>query len=377
MSTPPIDHVDYGALDRAKNAFIQASRSTLDFAKEYGFLPDSTLGASSNVFQLDLKQFLKAVNDSLSITLVPEGLGTADDARPDDLTHAEAVEFWQNIGTKTVAVMTNDVASSGMQSILISLYLPSAQPELVFHEAFMEGFLKGFVAGCKTVGCVYFSGETPQLKTKITPGHLDIAGAVFGVLPAGHQPVSSNALAAGNSIVFIGSSGPHENGFTSLRDLAQKLPQGYRTKLPSGRQYWQGLNAPSVLYTPLIQKILAAGIHPTNIEPISGHGWQKLMRPKKNFRYVIEEMLPVPEIFSFVQEHAGLTPKEMISIFNYGVGYAIMTATHDEAGLVVEQAQTMGYSSCIAGHVEEASAREVVVKPLGVTLSSEAFTLSK
>lgn len=379
VSTPsqPIDHVDYGSLDKAKNAFIAASRRTLEFAKPYGFLPDTTMGASSNVFQLDLKQFLKTGADSLSITLVPEGLGTADDARPDDLSPAEAIEFWQNIGTKTVAVMTNDVAASGMQSILISLYLPSAEPELVFNDAFMKGFLDGFVAGCKTVGCVYFSGETPQLKTKIIPGHLDIAGAVFGVMPAGHTPVSSNALAAGNSIVFIGSSGPHENGFTSLRALAQKLPQGYRTKLPSGREYWQTLNAPSVLYTPLIQKILAAGIHPTNIEPISGHGWQKLMRPKKNFRYVIDTMLPVPEIFTFAQEHAGLTAQEMISIFNYGVGYAVMTTTSEEAQRVVSEAQKLGYSACVAGHVEEASAREVVVKPLNVMLSGDAFALSK
>ena len=372
-----IDHVNYDVLDAAKNAFIEASRGTLKFAEKYGFLPDETLGASANVFSLNLKPFLAAGAENLFVTLLPEGLGTADDARPDDLTPAELVEFWRNIGTKTVAVMTNDAAATGMQTILISLYLPSSNPELVFNEHFMKGFLNGFVDGCKKVGCVYFSGETPQLKNKIFPGKLDIAGALFGVMPAGKSPVTSKDIKAGDTIVFVESSGPHENGFTTLRQLAGKLPQGYRTKLPSGKEYWQAINAGSMLYTPFVQAILAAGITPTNIEPISGHGWQKLMRPRGNFRYVIEKMLPVPEIFTFVQEKLGMTAEEMIKIFNYGLGYAVFARTEVDAQKIVKLAAKNNLKAVIAGHVEKTPTREVVIKPLNVTLKSEGFTLKK
>lgn len=373
-----IDRINYTPLDNAKNAFISASRSTLDFAKEFGFCPDSTLGASSNVFQLDLKSFIKTGADSLSITLIPEGLGTADDARPEDLTSDELIEFWHNIGIKTVAVMTNDAASSGMQSILISLYLPSSQPEVVFSKEFMTGFLGGFVSGCKIVKCVYFSGETPQLKTKIYPGQIDIAGAVFGLVPAGLNPIKSTELQAGDYIVMVESSGPHENGYTSLRDLATRLPQGYRTKLPSGKEYWQALNAGSILYTPLIQAVLKAGIMPTSVEPISGHGWQKLMRNRENFGYVIDQMLPVPEIFTFVQEQSGLSAQEMISTFNYGAGYTIFTRTKDEAENVVKIAAENGLKAVVAGQVVDGKGeRYVEVKPLGVRLGGEGFTLKK
>ncbi len=386
-----IDRINYTPLDNAKNAFINASRSTLDFAKDFGFCPDSTLGASSNVFQLDLKPFLKmsqagqSGGDSLSISLIPEGLGTADDARPTDLSNDELVEFWHNIGIKTVAVMTNDAASSGMQSILISLYLPSSEPEIVFSKEFMTGFLGGFVAGCKTVQCVYFSGETPQLKTKIYPGQLDIAGAVFGLVPAGLNPIKSTELKAEDYIVMVESSGPHENGYTSLRDLASRLPQGYRTKLPSGQEYWQALNAGSILYTPLIQAVLKAGIMPTSVEPISGHGWQKLMRNRENFGYVIDQMLPVPEIFTFVQEQSKLSAQEMISTFNYGAGYTIFTRTKEDAQKVVELARTVkvpgrenGLNAVVAGQVVDGKGeRYVEVKPLNVRLGGEGFTLKK
>lgn len=178
-----LDHVDYNSLDKAKNAFIEASKKTVKFAAKFGFIPNERFGASANVFELNLKPFIKAGAENLHLTLLPEGLGTADDARPDDMTEEEAISFWYNIGIKTVSVTTNDAASSGMQTILLSLYLPCSTPELVFNPAFMKGFLEGFVEGCRQVGCVYFSGETPQLKTKIYPEKLDIAGALFGLMP--------------------------------------------------------------------------------------------------------------------------------------------------------------------------------------------------
>lgn len=372
-----IDRIDYGALDKAKNAFIAASRKTLKFAEQFGFVPNEALGASANVFELNLQPFFKKKQQRLFVTLLPEGLGTADDARPDDLSPKELVSFWRNIGLKTVAVMTNDAAATGMQTILVSLYLPSSEPEKVFNRYFMEGFLGGFVEGCKKVRCVYFSGETPQLKTKILPGRLDIAGALFGMMPEGGSPITSENMKSGDIIVFLESSGPHENGFTTLRALANKLPHGYRTKLPSGKQYWEAINAPSKLYTPFVQALLAKGIFPTNIEPITGHGWQKLMRPSKNFTYVIEKILLVPEIFTFVRKHAGIPPAEMVKIFNYGAGYAVFLRTEADAKKAVALAAKHNLKACIAGYVKTSKKREVIIRPLDAILHGDSFLLKK
>lgn len=371
-----VDRVDYTALDRAKNAFIAASLRTSHFAERFGFMPGG-FGGSANVFALDLKPFMAAGAGELYMTLLPEGLGTADDARPADLSPEELLRFWRNIGGKTMSVLTNDAATAGMQTILISLYLPSALPDRVFSEEFMEGFLDGFVEGCRVVGCVYFSGETPQLKGKIVDDKLDIAGALWGMVPSGFKPIDSGELRMGDLIVFVESSGPHENGFTTLRDLAQHLPQGYRTRLSSGTEYWEAINIPGHLYTPLIQSVMAAGVRPSNVESITGHGWQKLMRPKKAFRYVIEQILPVSEVFTFVQEQSGMTVDEMLRTFNYGVGLAIYVHTREEAEKVVEIAGEQGLKACVAGRVEEADVREVVIKPLGVTMKGEDFTLGK
>ncbi|MBN1258168.1 phosphoribosylformylglycinamidine cyclo-ligase [Candidatus Peregrinibacteria bacterium] len=374
---PKLDHVNYSALDQAKNAFIEAGKKTVKFAAKYGFIPPSGFGASANVFSFDLRPFLKKGAKHLAVTLLPEGLGTSDDARPDDLKGKKLVKFWHNIGIKTVAVMTNDAASTGMQTVLISLYLPSANPETVFSKAFMQGFLGGFVEGCKKVGCVYFSGETPQLKNKIRSGKLDIAGALFGVMPPGMQPIDGTKLAAGNQIVFVESSGPHDNGFTSLRKLVENLPRGYHTRLPNGKEYWEAINAPTILYTPFIQKVLRAGIQPTSVEPISGHGWQKIMRNKKPLRYVIRQVLPVPPLFRFVEKMSGTSRRDMIKIFNYGVGLAVFVKSKKDAEKVVAIARKNKLKAIHAGEVKASKKREVVIGPFNLTLTDEAFLLKQ
>jgi phosphoribosylformylglycinamidine cyclo-ligase len=372
-----VDQVDYDALDGAKAKFIAAARSTLRFAEPFGFVPSESLGASANVFSLQLGRFLREGAEELHITLLPEGLGTADDARPEDLTEEELRHFWYNIGWKTMSCLTNDAASTGMQTILIGLYLPSSTPETVFSAPFLDGFLPGIVDGCRKVGCVYLSGETPQLKTKITPGKLDVAGALFGLMPPGVKPITGEDLGAGDRIVLVESSGPHENGFTPLRKLAESLEEGYRTRLPDGRMFWEAANAPSHLYTPLVQELFRAGIRPTALENITGHGWQKIMRSGKALRYVVTELLPVPPLFSFVEKRLGVGPKEMLEIFNYGAGFAIFTKSEEDARRAVEIAGRQGLRAVVAGRVEAADEREVVVEPLGVKLGGTGFGLRK
>ena len=373
-----IDKVNYDVLDRAKLAFINASKKTLSFAKDFGFVPDGTLGASANLFCLNLTEYFNRFHQNLYITLISEGLGTADDARPDDLTEEELRQFWYNIGIKTISSLTNDAASAGLQTVLISLYLPSSQPEKIFDLVFLDGFTDGLVSACKTVGCTWISGETPQLKGKIHEDKIDIAGSLFALLPAGASPIDGKKLQAGNKIIFVASSGPHENGFTTLRALAKKLPDGYRTNLPDGQQFWQAINAPSQLYTPLIQNLLKEKIEICNLENITGHGWLKLMRSQKDFCYHIKEILPIPRIFSFVEEKSLMSKEEMLKTFNYGVGFAIFVPDENVAQHTIKIAQNLGYKTIEAGEVlNSPSGRKIIVEPLQVELKDKDFLLQK
>lgn len=377
MTVKPLDHVNYDVLDDAKGAFIQAARSTVRFAEKFGVVPGERFGSSANLFALDISSFVKSGAGQIFVSLVPEGLGTADDARPDDLTSAELIEFWRNIGIKTVSVLTNDAASSGLQTILIGLYLPSCQPERVFTPEFMSGFLDGFVTGCRAVGCVYLSGETPQLKTKIVADKLDIAGSLFALLPAGVDAIGSTPLSPGDKLFLVESSGPHENGFTSLRDLAGRIKDGYHAKISDGTEYWRAINAPSKLYTPLIQKLLAEKIPLTNVENITGHGWLKIMRSDQPLRYRISNFPPILPIFEFVREQSGISYHDLFQIFNCGSGMAICAPPSVASERIISIARECGLLAVEAGAIEAAPRREVVIEPLGVTLGADLLSLKK
>jgi phosphoribosylformylglycinamidine cyclo-ligase len=131
------------------------------------------------------------------------------------------------------------------------------------------------------------------------------------------------------------------------------------------------------LYTPLVRKVLEAGIAPTGLENISGHGWQKIMRSKQALSYHITNPLPFLEVFTFIQESLQITTHEMLEIFNCGVGFAMFVKSGDEAQRVVDIARTVGLVAVHAGHVEASTSRRVVVEPWEVELGSEAFTLSR
>jgi len=374
----PVDRVDYDALDKAKLAFIAASKKTLSFAQSFGFVPEEKLGASANLFSLNLEQYINNSHKNIYITLIAEGLGTADDARPADLTPQELKQFWYNIGIKTISSLTNDAASAGLQTILISLYLPSSDPKKVFDSNFLDGFTAGLIYACKTVGCVWISGETPQLKGKIYEDKLDIAGSLFALLPAGITTIDGSKLQAGNKIVLIGSSGPHENGFTTLRALAEKLPYGYRSKLSNGQEFWQAINTPSKLYTPLVQKLLKEKVEVCNLENITGHGWLKLMRSTKPLCYHITKTLPVPAVFSFVEKQTSMSKEEMLKTFNYGAGFAIFLPDQANAEQTVNLAQNLGYEAVEAGEVLSSdSGRKIIIEPFNVEICDKNFLLQK
>jgi len=386
-----ISTVNYEVLDAAKGRFIAASKRTLEFASEWGSVTNPNLGASANLFALDLTPWLARGASQLSLSLVPEGLGTADDARPSDLTRAELTEFWFQIGVKAVGVMTNDAASGGLQTLAIGLYLPSSEPEVVFSEEFLKGFLDGFVHGCQKVGCVYLSGETPQLKSKMLPGKLDIAGALVALALPDRVALNPRGVAAGDFIVFVESSGPHENGFTTLRALAETLPQGYRTLIDDNAaedapkiEFWRAINTGSKLYTPFVQAVLKAGISPTSLENITGHGWQKIMRSAAALRYEITNPLPLPPLFKFLERELKLERARLLTLFNCGAGFAVFLDSEEAALQTVKIAAKFGLHAQVVGQVHRANAssdkisgRSVHVPAWNVILDGEEFALKK
>jgi phosphoribosylformylglycinamidine cyclo-ligase len=193
---------------------------------------------------------------------------------------------------------------------------------------------------------------------------VELAGAAVGAVPAGREAILGQRLQAGDEIVLVASSGLHANGASLARLVAERLPDGYATKLPSGRGFGEALLDPSVMYAPLVQRLLESGLGISYLSHITGHGLLKLMRPARELTYRIVQLPPVPEVLAFLVDKTGLQANKAYSTFNMGSGYAVYCAA-GAGSEIVAIAAGLGLRAIVAGSVE-AGPRQVIVEPVGV-----------
>jgi phosphoribosylformylglycinamidine cyclo-ligase len=181
-------------------------------------------------------------------------------------------------------------------------------------------------------------------------------------------------LAAGDEIVLVASSGMHANGASLARMLAERLPDGYGTVLPSGATLGEALLAPSHMYVALVSSLLEQHARVTYISHITGHGLLKLMRARKPLTYRVQQLPEVPEVLAFLVAQAGLDTRAAHATFNMGAGLAVFCA-RGEGEPIVRAAAEHGLQALVAGAVETGP-RRVLLEPLGVSFAGEELELS-
>jgi phosphoribosylformylglycinamidine cyclo-ligase len=208
---------------------------------------------------------------------------------------------------------------------------------------------------------------------------IELAGAAVGAVPPGRSAILGERLGPGDEIVIVASSGLHANGASLARRVAGQLPDGYATQLggeghAGATTLGEALLEPSLMYVPLLEAVIDAGVELTYISHITGHGLLKLMRPAKRLTYRIERLPEVPPVLSFLVAHAGLDRAGAYSTFNMGSGYALY-CPGGRGEAIVEIAHDLGLEAVLAGRVEEGP-RQVILEPVDVRFSSDQLELS-
>jgi len=308
-----------------------------------------------------------------AFAFVLEGLGTKSIIARRVLEE-QGVNRFADVAYDTVAAIVNDLCCVGALPLVLNAYFATGGSDWYAQGERAAALLEGWRRACADAGCAWGGGESPSLAGLLAPDDIELAGAAVGVVPQGAAPILGGELAAGDEIVLVRSSGLHANGASLARLVADRLPDGYATALPSGVTFGEALLEPSLLYAPLVAAILERGPAPSYISHITGHGLLKLMRPAKALRYRIERLPDVPEVLSYLVEQAGLDARAAYSTFNMGVGYALYCAPRSGEALVA-LASELGYSAELSGVVEEGP-REVVLEPVGVRYSDRELELS-
>ena len=355
--------VDYGTLDAGKrSALSEALATSTLLARRGGDAIDASRGEPAFVFELAGRTF----------AFVLEGLGTKSmiaRATQEQL----GVNAFAAVAYDTVAAIVNDLSCVGALPLVVNAYFATGSSQWYRDEPRQAALLAGWREGCEAAGATWGGGESPSLPGLVAEAEIELAGCAVGVVPDAGGAILGERLEHGDEIVIVASSGLHANGSSLARMIADQLPAGYATKLPSGRAFGEALLDRSVIYVPLVEALLERALPIHYLSHITGHGLLKLMRPRRELSYRLHALPPIPEVLEFLVSRAKLPPRAAYSTLNMGCGFAVYCAS-GSGPEVVRAARDLGLSAQVAGAVE-AGPRRVILEPVDVTFESGELDL--
>jgi len=350
--------VNYDAMDPIKKLAQLRARTTSENLNRFGM---KELGASRGE-----SSYVWEEQDGYRAFVV-EGLGTKNIVA-DETRKFSGKTHYDSIAQDTVAMIVNDLIVVGAAPQVVNAYFAVGSSDWFSDEKRSEDLIDGWAKACNMAGAVWGGGETPTLKGIIDSDTIDLSGSAVGIIKPKERLTLGNKIETGDSIFLIESSGIHANGLTLARKVADKLPEGYKTKLLDGRTYGEALLTPTRIYAKLIEDLFEAGVDIHYMVNITGHGWRKLMRAERDFSYIIDVVPEIPEEFSVIQRISGNDDKEMYGNFNMGAGFALFIPGKNVDVARQISMRNHDLTAFKAGQVE-AGEKQVIIKPKNISFN--------
>ena len=356
--------VDYDQLDAFKRACQKAAATTTGALRSHGLSePTGIRGESAYL--------IEAADEYLAH--VEEGLGTKN-LVADALLERTGKSFYRNIGIDTVATIVNDLITTGALPVSVAMHAAVGDARWLADERRAVPLADGFAEGCRQSNAVWGGGETPTLKGVVNPETIVLAGSAIGRIRPKSLRITGD-VRDGDAIVLLASLGVHTNGLTLCRALADRLPEGYLTRIDDGRTYGEALLDPSVIYVRYVAALQQAGVRPHYAAHLTGHGWRKLMRLQEPFVYRMTMVPEPPAVFRFIVRAGPVDLREAYATFNMGAGFAVYVDPAD-ADRCLAVARDTGYRAWVAGAVTAQDRRRAVeISPLGITYESDTLAV--
>jgi phosphoribosylformylglycinamidine cyclo-ligase len=304
-------------------------------------------GGFAGLFQLDFASRLFARNyrDPVLVACT-DGVGTK-------LKVATKAGIHDTVGIDLVAMSVNDALCCGAEPLFFLDYVAMSHDD----PALLEKIVGGITAGCVTADCALLGGETAIMPDLYARGDYDLAGFCVGVVER-ERVIDGRAIAEGDVVLGIASSGLHSNGFSLVRrivfDIAGLGIDDHVEEL--GRTVGQALLEPTRIYVRGTRAVLGhytvKGVvhglaHITggglreNLERIIPEGKQAVIKPNS---------WPVPPVFPWLQRLGDVDPAEMERVFNMGIGFVMVVSPY-YAGSVAGQLSDLGLETFPIGQI--------------------------
>lgn len=349
--------VNYGAMDSFKRMAQLVGRETAGNIRRLnnGGFQEVEMSRGESVYLIETAKSYFAH--------VEEGLGTKN-LVADVMYRLTGKSYYDQIAQDTVAMIVNDMITLGALPLSVAMHLAVGDSSWFNDEEKYRDLLEGWKKACNLARCVWGGGETATLKGVIVPEAVALSGSAIGLVKPKERLITAENIQHGDVIILIESSGIHASGLTMARKIAERLPDGYLTRLDDGRTYGETLLDPTHIYVGLVEDCLNRGVNIHYAVNITGHGWRKLMRARQSFAYIVERLPRQPLIFGFLQKHGPVDDAEAYGNFNMGAGFALYVSEAD-ADAVIEVAASHQIGALCAGYIERGQ-KKLIIKPKGL-----------
>jgi phosphoribosylformylglycinamidine cyclo-ligase len=298
--------VDIDRLEGIKSGIIKKG---LKFRRTGFGAPMGDIGAYAGL--IDLGEF--------ALAMTTDGVGTK-------LIIADAMKKWDTVGIDCIAMNVNDLYVMGVEPLAFVDYISIEKPD----DELIRQVMIGLDEGARQANISIIGGETAALPDIIKG--FDLAGTCVGYVGK-DSVVTGETIEPGDIVIGLPSSGVHSNGYSLVRKVVEKAGLKYTDPLPYDKSTTIGaeLLKPTRIYAevvPIFKKYPVKGM-----AHVTGGGLMNLRRITK-YGFDLHDPLPVPPVFSWLQELGDIDDAEMYRTFNMGMGYVIIAAKEDAGAIV-------------------------------------------
>ena len=257
------------------------------------------------------------------------------------------------IGIDLVAMCVNDLIVQGAEPLFFLDYYATGKLEVDVAAQVVEGIGEG----CQKAGCALIGGETAEMPGMYHANDYDVAGFCVGVVEK-ENIIDGSRVNAGDTLIALGSSGPHSNGYSLIRKILAHANANLEDVLES-QTLADWLMAPTKIYVQSILKLIEQfDIHA--ISHITGGGfWENIPRvlPPNTQAVINRSSWTWSPIFQWLQTQGNVSDHEMFRTFNCGVGL-IIALPKSQAIEAIEFLKAQQENAWIIGHIRSVDSHE-------------------
>jgi phosphoribosylformylglycinamidine cyclo-ligase len=257
------------------------------------------------------------------------------------------------IGIDLVAMSVNDILVQGAEPLFFLDYFACGRLDVDV----AARVVRGIAQGCEQAGCALIGGETAEMPGMYAEGEYDLAGFAVGIVEKA-AIVDGRAIAPGDAVIGLASSGPHSNGYSLIRRILAQPGADANAELADDTRVIDALMAPTRIYVKPLLALCGEGLVKGMAHVTGGGLTENVPRilPDAVQARLDSRAWRRPPVFDWLERHGNVARDEMHRVFNCGIGMVVVVAGAD-AARAIARLEALGERAFRIG--------EIVARPAG------------